>query len=101
MSTPPTTPSARSLVLDAEQRFVDAGLVFGHGTDNARDEAVFLVFDTLGLAFDCAPEMLDESLDPAAVARVADAITKRGVRPPISRAVCGLPGMNSSSMSVY
>ena len=77
MSTPPTTPSARSLVLDAEQRFVEAGLVFGHGTDNARDEAVFLVFDALGLAFDCAPEMLDESLDPAAVARVADVITQR------------------------
>lgn len=73
----PTAPSARSLVLDAEQRFIDAGLVFGHGTDNARDEAVFLVFDTLGLAFDCPPDDLDESLDPAAVARVAAVIAQR------------------------
>ncbi len=73
----PATPSARSLVLDAEQRFIDAGLVFGHGTDNARDEAVFLVFDTLGLAFDCPPALLDAALDPAAIARVAEVIAQR------------------------
>ena len=75
--TSPTPQTARSLVLDAERRFIDAELVFGHGTDNARDEAVFLVFDTLGLAFDCAPGVLDERLEPAAVARVAAVIAER------------------------
>lgn len=70
-------PSARSLVLDAEQRFIESGLVFGHGTDNARDEAVFLVFDTLGLPFDCAPDALDAQLDPATVARVTAVIAER------------------------
>ncbi|MGR9091177.1 MAG: 50S ribosomal protein L3 N(5)-glutamine methyltransferase [Gammaproteobacteria bacterium] len=75
--TSPTPLTVRDFVLDAEQRFIDAGLVFGHGTDNARDEAVFLVFDTLGLAFDCAPEMLDTPLDPTAAARVASIIAQR------------------------
>lgn len=41
----------RDFVLWAEYRFDDAGLYFGHGTDNARDEAVWLVAATLEVPF--------------------------------------------------
>jgi len=68
-------------VLNAERRFAAAGLVFGHGTGNARDEAVFLVFHALGLPFDCSDALLDEALDGeqrrAVEALVTDRITTR------------------------
>ena len=41
----------RDFVLWAEHRFDAAGLYFGHGTDNARDEAVWLVAATLQVPF--------------------------------------------------
>jgi ribosomal protein L3 glutamine methyltransferase len=44
--------SVRDFVLWAEQRFEQARLHFGHGTDNARDEAAWLVASGLGIPFD-------------------------------------------------
>ncbi len=67
----------RDLVLDAEARFVAAQLVFGHGTDNARDEAVFLVFHALGLPFDVADEALDQSLKDVQCAAVEEIVAER------------------------
>ncbi|MDA0823639.1 MAG: 50S ribosomal protein L3 N(5)-glutamine methyltransferase [Proteobacteria bacterium] len=67
--------SAREHVLAAEKRFVAAGLVFGHGTDNARDEAVFLVFDALSLPFNSNDTALDRALtgpENLAVSRLID-----------------------------
>ncbi len=72
--------TARTLVLDAERRFKRAGLHYGHGTDNARDEAVFLVFHALEIPFDCRPDRLDQALTPAQCAGVEDLVKARLAR---------------------
>lgn len=74
---PPRTATARRLVLDAERRFRRARLWFGHGTDNARDEAVFLVFHALGLPFDVAEAELDREVDAGLAAQAEALIAER------------------------
>lgn len=46
----------------AISRFNEAGLYYGHGTDNAWDEAVALILHTLHLPHDINPQMLDAKL---------------------------------------
>ena len=52
-------PTPRELIADAARRFDDAGLYYGHGTDNAWDEAAFLVLHGLGLPPDASPALLE------------------------------------------
>ena len=70
-------PTPRELVLDAQARFEAADLHFGHGTDSARDEAVFMVFHELGLAFDVSDEALDTEADAGAVRVVEQLVSER------------------------
>jgi ribosomal protein L3 glutamine methyltransferase len=53
---------------DLARRFAAAELSYGHGTDNPRDEASYLVFCTLGLDFDGDPAQLERPLTASELA---------------------------------
>ena len=57
--------------------FEDADLYFGHGTDNAVDEAAYLVFAGLGLDHARAEQHYSLQIDNKASARLASLIEKR------------------------
>jgi ribosomal protein L3 glutamine methyltransferase len=63
--------SLGELILRTEKRLRSARLRYGHGTDNPRDEAAFLVLRGLGLPFDAD---LDQ---PADASRIEGLVTKR------------------------
>lgn len=58
-------------------RFSQAELAFGHGSDNAIDEAAHLVIDTLGLDSSLPDAYLDAVLAPEERAAVIDVIEQR------------------------
>ena len=51
------TSTVESLIRHYADRFNEAGLSYGHGTDNAVDEDDWLVFAHLGLSHDDVPEV--------------------------------------------
>lgn len=61
-SLPGDVKTLRDLILWGEQQFSDAQLAFGHGTDNALDEAAYLVSHAAGLPPDFSDEHLDKPL---------------------------------------
>jgi len=54
--------TVRDIIRYAVSRFNDAQLAFGHGSDNAWDEAVYLVLSTLHLPLDMLDPFLDARL---------------------------------------
>ena len=72
------------LVRKAEQQLLNAGVVFGHGTDNAWDEAAWITLWTLGLPLDT-----DLSPESEAAAQVVAAAgveqVEQGVQQRIAR----------------
>lgn len=62
--------SIRDFIRFGASQFRAAGLQFGHGTDNAFDEAAWLVLHTLSLPLDLPGEWWDSRLTPAERSRV-------------------------------
>lgn len=79
-SKPPANPSVADLIRFGATEFDHAGLAFGHGTDNATDEAAALVFHVLELDHADADRVY--RLEPAArdVERVLDVLAERIAR---------------------
>jgi ribosomal protein L3 glutamine methyltransferase len=69
--------SVRDLLRYAVSRFNAAQLTFGHGTDNAYDEAVYLILYTLHLPLDRLDPFLDATLLPEEIGRVLDIVERR------------------------
>ncbi len=67
----------RDFIRYALSRFNEAQLFYGHGTDNAWDEAVHLVLHTLYLPWDTDPAMLDAHLTEAEKHEVLEKIRLR------------------------
>ncbi len=69
--------SLRDLLRFAVSRFEEAGLFFGHGSDNAWDEAVYLVLHTLHLPIDNLTPFIDARLTSNERAAVLAVIERR------------------------
>ena len=61
----------------AVSRFNEAGLFFGHGSDNAYDEAVWLILATLHLPLDRLDPFLDASLTHAEAETLREVVRRR------------------------
>lgn len=61
----------------AVSRFEEAGLAYGHGTDNAYDEAAYLALHALRLPLDRLEPFLDARLLPEEMARVLELVRRR------------------------
>lgn len=69
--------SVRDWLRYAVTRFNEAGLAFGHGSNNAYDEAAYLLLHTLRLPLDRLEAFLDARLLPGERARLAAVLQQR------------------------
>lgn len=72
-----TLTTIRDLIRFAVSRFHAADLVFGHGTDNAYDEAVYLILHTLHLPLDCLEPFIDARLTQTELDEVIEILRRR------------------------
>jgi ribosomal protein L3 glutamine methyltransferase len=69
--------SVRDLLRFAVSRFEEAQLSFGHGSDNAHDEAAYLILHTLHLPLHRLEPFLDAALLPGEIGAVLDVLERR------------------------
>ena len=67
----------RDVLRFAVSQFNRAELFFGHGSDNAHDEAVYLVLHTLNLPLDTLEPYLDATLLPQEIETLLELIKRR------------------------
>ena len=73
----PHLKTVRDWLRFAVTRFNEAGLSFGHGTTNARDEAAYLILHTLKLPLDRLDPFLDKTLSAKEIAAVKQMLRGR------------------------
>ena len=69
--------SLRAVLREAVTQFERAGLTFGHGTHNARDEAAYLILHTLKLPLRALDPVLDRRLSPGELHSVRAILRRR------------------------
>jgi len=69
--------TVRDCLRFAVSRFYQAKLFFGHGSDDAYDEAVYLILHTLHLPIDTLAPFLDAQLTPSELGEVLNVIRQR------------------------
>jgi len=77
MNAPPELETLRDWLRFAVTRFTQSKLAFGHGFDNAYDEAAYLVLHALALPLDLLEPFLDARLTAAERADLAVLMTRR------------------------
>jgi len=65
------------VIARVQRRLSRAGLFYGHGTDNARDEAFALVFHVVNLAHDSPPRVLKRRVTAAQRGRIEELLARR------------------------
>lgn len=84
-------------VARVQQALESAGLHYGHGSDNAADEAWFLVLQAAGIPFELGEDLLDEPVSPEQQTAIDDWLQRRiNLRLPLPYIAgeawfCGLP----------
>ena len=73
----PHLKTVRDWLRFAVTRFNEAGLSFGHGTTNARDEAAYLILHTLKLPLDRLDPFLDKTLSAEEIEAVSRMLHRR------------------------
>lgn len=76
-SVPPELRTMRDFVRWAASRFQEAGLVFGHGTDNALDEAAALVLHALHLPLDLSAAWWESRVTAAEAEAILELVCRR------------------------
>src|SRR3990167_490319 len=77
MTTHPELTTIRDYIRYASSCFNESGLFFGHGTDNAWDEAIALVLHTLHLPHHINPTVLDAHLTKDEQIKIMQLIEQR------------------------
>jgi ribosomal protein L3 glutamine methyltransferase len=77
VATPAEPATIRDVLREAVRRFNAAKLAFGHGTDNARDEAAFLILEGLHLPIDRLDAVLERKLTGEERRRLMELIEAR------------------------
>ena len=69
--------SVETIIRAIASRFDAADLTFGHGTDNAVDEAAWLVFAHLGLSHDDVPAIYSRAVEPGEKRELEELVERR------------------------
>ncbi|MDH3275806.1 MAG: 50S ribosomal protein L3 N(5)-glutamine methyltransferase [Gammaproteobacteria bacterium] len=69
--------SVETIIRAIARRFDAADLNFGHGTDNAVDEAAWLVFAHLGLSHDDVPAIYSRAVEPGEMRELEELVERR------------------------